>query len=577
MDEVAQVREKIDIIALIGEVVQLKKAGRNFKGLCPFHSEKSPSFMVSPERQIWHCFGCSLGGSVFDFVMEQEHIEFGEALRLLAKRAGVILQTRGIDSGLSAKKERLYQLNCLAMEFYHYILTHHKAGEKALAYVRGRQINDKIIETFRLGFAPHQRDALVSYLIRKKHFVPEELLEAGVATQSGRQTVDFFWNRLMFPLYDHRENVVGFSGRILDLIANGPKYINTRETLLYHKGETFYGMQVTKDAIMKTKQAILLEGEFDVLSCFQAGITNVLAVKGTALTPMQVNLLARYAEKITICFDGDHAGQEAIKRSIPLIDKKNLQTTVVVIPGSKDPDEALKTNELGFKQALKHDVSVYDYLFDQAIASADGKTAEGKRQIADSFLPTLASIENMIIREHYLKKLSSVIDTTYENLLKEVDRLDRPNIQESVAKEPEKRTREEVLEEYLASLMVQSDDVTQAVTLGIDVLAGSMGKERAYQKIIYHLIEQKVAKTQLPDELMHVYHKSLLFPLPKLSQESLLAEIKKTALQLRGLYLRAKIKQLSEQTKEKERDGDRQAVSTLQITLNETTKQLQDE
>jgi len=587
MDEVGVVREKIDVVALIGETVQLKKAGKNFKGLCPFHNEKSPSFMVSPDRQIWHCFGCQKGGTVFDFVMEQEHIEFGEALRLLAKRAGVTLQTRGVNSGLSEKKERLYQLNSLAMEYYHYILTQHKAGKKALEYVQARGIKDKVISTFRLGFAPHQRDALTSYLIKKKHFTPEELIEAGIATQSGRSVVDFFWNRLIFPLYDHRENVVGFSGRILDNGALGPKYINTRETIIYHKGETFYGIHVTKDSIQKAKQAILVEGEFDVISCFQAGIPNVLAVKGTALTPMQVTLLARYAEKITICFDGDHAGQDAIKRSIPLIDKKNLQTTVVLIPGSKDPDEALKTNELMFKQALKHDVSVYDYLFDQAVSSADVKTAEGKREIADSFLPTLASIENMIIREHYLKKLSGIIDTSYENLVKEIDRLSRPiQAKEGMVTESEKRTREEILEEYLVSLILQSDEPRKAVDVSVQMLAGSIGKERAYQKIIYQLIEfvqdlqatfdHTTFSTSLPDELRSMYNKSLLFPLPKLSKETFLTEVRKTAQQLRELYLRSKIKRLGEQIKQKEKEGDSEAVHTLQISFNEAAKLLQD-
>lgn len=587
MDEVALVREKIDVVSLIGETVQLKKAGKNFRGLCPFHSEKSPSFMVSPERQIWHCFGCQKGGTVFDFVMEQEHIEFGEALRILAKRAGVTLQTRGANVGLSEKRERLYQLNTLAMEFYHYILMKHKAGQKALEYVRNRKINDKVIETFRLGFAPHQRDALTTFLIKKKHFTSAELIEAGVSIQSERSVVDFFWNRLMFPLYDHRGNIVGFSGRILEENARGPKYINTRETLLYHKGETFYGIQVTKDAIQKTKQAILVEGEFDVISCFQAGIPNVLAVKGTALTPMQVTLLSRYAEKITICFDGDHAGQEAIKRSIPLIDKKNLQTTVVIIPGSKDPDEALKTNELSFKQALKHDVSVYDYLFDQAVASADATTAEGKREIADSFLPTLASIENMIIREHYLKKLSVLIDTSYENLTREIERLGQPNqTKVGVVTEPEKRSREEILEEYLTSLIVQSDDPKKAVTTSIEILANSMGKERAYQKIIYQLIEFSQTfqnafdhtsfSAKLPHELMPLYNKSLLFPLPKLTAEAFLAEVRKTALQLRELYLRTKIKQLSEQIKQKEQEGNTEAVHHLQLSFNEAAKLLQE-
>ncbi|HUD44414.1 MAG TPA: DNA primase [Patescibacteria group bacterium] len=588
MDEVALIREKIDIVSLIGETVQLKKTGRNFKGLCPFHGEKSPSFIVSPERQIWHCFGCQAGGDAYSFVMEQEKIEFPEALRLLAKRVGVTLQNRGISTGLAAKKERLYEANSLAVEFYHYLLTKHAAGKKALEYVQGRKINDKVIETFRLGFAPNQRDSLVNYLMKKKKFTAEELLDAGLAVQYGRQLRDFFWNRLIFPLYDHRENIVGFSGRILTVQSNGPKYINTRETLIYHKGETFFGIQVTKESIKKEKQAILVEGEFDVISCFQAGVTNVLAVKGTALTPMQVNLLARYADKITICFDGDKAGQEAMKRSIPIIDQKNLKTTVAVIPGSKDPDEAIKTNELAFKQALKKDISVYDYLFDQAISSADPDSAEGKRMIAGTFLPVLASIGNLIIREHYLKKLSKAIDTSEDNLQKEIERSVMPEqakvVSEAVA---EKRTREEVLEEYLVSLILQSEDPKSTLEKSVLVLSNSMAKERAYQKIFSFLLDYSTAAkgvfdqaqfgTQLSAELLHAYNKSLLFPLPKLSKEMYLAEVQKTAEQLRELYLRSKIKILSEEMKRKEAEGKMEELEQLQKEFIEATTILQNE
>ncbi len=587
MDDVALVREKIDLVALIGETVSLKRAGKNFKGLCPFHSEKSPSFMVSPERQIWHCFGCQKGGDCFSFIMEQEHIEFVEALRILAKRAGIELQQSPIATGIAAKKERLYEANKLALDFYHYLLTEHKSGAQAREYLNTRKMGEKIWQTFKLGFAPDQRDALTNYLLKRKHFKLEELLEVGLSTRTRSGVIDFFWNRLMFPLYDHRDNVVGFAGRLLIPSDHGPKYINTKETLIYHKGQTFFAIQVTKEHLRKTNQAILVEGEFDALTCFQAGITNVLAVKGTALTEQQVTLLSRYVNKVTMCFDGDSAGQEAIKRSIPLLEKKNLQTTVVIIPNGKDPDEAIKNNELGFKQALKHDIPVYDYLFDESIKGQDKASAQGKRNIVESFLPVVATIENSVVREHYLKKLSAALDTSYESLNREIERIERPlETQKGEIVQSEKQTRQERLEEYLVSLIVQHDDPKTAVLQIITALDSSLNNERAYQKIIFHLLtfvktlqqamfDHEVFLHHLPEELTTIYNKSLLFPLPKLTPEDYLVEISKTAGQLKEMYLRERIQELGKQIKQKEAEDKLEEVEQLEAESVEITKQLQ--
>lgn len=427
MDQVSQIREKIDIVAFISEFIPLRKMGRNFKANCPFHGEKTPSFVVSPERQIWHCFGCGKGGDVYTFLMEYERLEFPEALRMLAKRVGVELVTRGQSSELTTQKERLYQINSLAKEYYHYVLTKHSAGKHALEYLKNRGVSQKIIETFMLGFAPG-RNALTKYLISKKKFAVEDLVASGVAFQKGRDTIDFFRGRLIFPLIDHRDNVTGFAGRILDKNETTSKYINTRETLIYHKGEQFYGLHITKDAIRKANQAIIVEGEFDVISCFENGITNVVAVKGTALTESQVNLLGRFAQKITFCFDGDKAGQEAIKRSLTVVEKKGLTPTVIEIPGAKDPDEALQTNSGLFKKAVREDIGIYDYLFAKTLADVDVQTIEGKKQFSDTLLPVIAAIKNEIIKEHYLKKISSELEISYESIVKEIDKLQQPRL-----------------------------------------------------------------------------------------------------------------------------------------------------
>ncbi|MBI5045313.1 MAG: DNA primase [Candidatus Levybacteria bacterium] len=576
MDQVAQIREKIDIVSFLAEYMTVSKAGRNFRALCPFHNEKSPSFMISPERQVWHCFGCGKGGDIYTFLMDYEHIEFPEALRVLAKRAGVELIESKAQAGMSSKKERLYSLNALAAEYYHYILTKHKVGGKAREYLLERGLSEKIINTFQLGFAPNTKTSLTTYLIRKKKYTIEDLAEAGLIFQRGRDAIDFFRGRLMFPLVDHRDNVVGFSGRVLDKDVKTSKYINTRETLIYHKGEGFYGLNITKDAIRKAGQAILMEGEFDVISSFQEGVSNVIAVKGTALTPEQVNLIGRYAQKISFCFDGDKAGQDAIKRSLPLVEKKNLKATIILLPNGKDPDDAIKQNPTGYKLAVKKDIGVYDYLFDQALLSGDIASAEGKKAVADAFLPVIASMTNEIIKEHYLRKLSLSLETTYESISKELERQQKAVLKEKVPTPPppiRKQSREEMLEDYLISLIMQFQAPNAALEKIFSILSPTNESEKAYQKILIHMVEyfkkheafdQKLFSGSLPPELVFSYNKSLLFPLPPLlTSEAYLREIEKVARQIRELYLRERLKIVGADLAKKEKEEDNEAVEAL--------------
>ena len=565
MDQVAQIREKIDIVSFISEFIPLKKAGRNFKANCPFHGEKTPSFVVSPERQIWHCFGCGKGGDVYTFLMEYERLEFPEALRTLAKRAGIELKTQEKNSNLATQKERLYQINSLTKEFYHYVLTQHPAGKHALEYLKNRGVSDKVIETFRLGFAP-TRNALIKYLLSKKKFVREDLVASGVAFQKGYDTVDFFRGRLMFPLIDHRDNVVGFAGRILDNNTNTSKYINTRETLIYHKGEQFYGLNITKDAIRRENQAIIVEGEFDVISCFENGVANVVAVKGTALTEAQVNLLGRFAQKITFCFDGDKAGQEAIKRSLAVVEKKGLTPTVIEILGGKDPDESLKKEPGLFKKAVKEDSNIYDYLFSKTLTAVDITSVSGKKEFADQILPVIAPIKNEIIKEHYIKKISTELDTSYESIVKELEKIQQPRLkqaQQTTTKQ--KRSKEELLEEYLLALILQSSMPKKTLADAMEVLSEVMPKERAYHKIMDHLLshfqrqegfDSNSFGNGLPQELVSIYDTSFLVALPHfLDEEHAEEEVKKTSQQLKRLYIQKMLKELAVEIKQKEKEG----------------------
>lgn len=574
MDEVARIREKIDIVSLLQEYIPLKKAGRNFKANCPFHNEKTPSFMVNPERQIWKCFGCQKGGDIYSFLMEYERLEFPEALRILAKRAGIELTSRPVDAAQRTQKEKIYAINALASEYYHYILTKHKVGKKAGEYLKDRGVTPKLIDTFILGFAPGSGGSLSNYLLKKKHFFPQDLYDAGLAFNYSGRTRDFFRDRLIFPLIDHRDNTVGFAGRLLDKNATTAKYINTRDTLVYHKGEHVFGLNITKDAIRKANQVILCEGEFDVISCFHHGISNVVGIKGTALTESQVNLLKRFADKITFCFDGDKAGQEAIIRSLPIVEKKDLAVSVIEIPAGKDPDEALSKDPGLFKKAVREDQPAYDYLLAKAIGTYSTDSAEGKKQITDQLLPLFSNIKNEIIKEHYLKKIATLLETSYESIVRETQRLtskEKTNIPKIPTAPP--RSKEEAMEEYLLSLIIQSDNPRAVLEKALAILSDSLSKDRARQKILYHLLDHlngadsfdnKKFISILPSELIESYDTSLLYPLPHFEdQTKLIEEVAKIASKLRITYIHHQMKTLAKEIKLKEQEGLESEVEDL--------------
>lgn len=589
MDQVAQVRAKTDIVTLINEFVPLKKTGQNFKANCPFHGEKTPSFVVSPQRQIWHCFGCSRGGDCFSFLMQYENLEFPEALRMLAQRAGIQLVQTAFQTGVSSKKEIIYTVNRQAMEFYHYVLTMHPAGKKALAYVREeRKISDKVLKTFMVGFAPSGGNVLVRYLLTKKKHKVDDLIEAGIAVRKSSGMSDFFANRLMFPLFDHRGNVEGFSGRLLDNQPSSPKYVNTRETLVYHKGNVFFGLNIAKDEIKAEKRAIVMEGEFDVMSSFQEGIGNAVAVKGSALTEQQTNLIARFCEKVGLCFDTDMAGQDAIIRSIPHLEKKGLTITVIVPPNGKDPDEVLHTDPALFKQAVKHDIPVYDYLLEKIVGHIDATTAEGKKRATNVVLPFLHAIENEVVKEHYLKKLAHMLDTSYESVVRQEARLAVHGGEESMLKMvKDKRPRREVLEEYVLGLILQSKTPRLSFVNFVAKHDVPLFSIPSYEKLVSYLslyfeknneFDLNSFLKDVPPELFSSFDRCFLLPLPVFADDVVYQkEIEKVVKDLRVISLREEIKHVGEQIQKKEKeDLSQEALEKLQSRFSELAKMLKD-
>jgi len=423
-DQVEEIKRKTDIVGVIGTYVALKKAGRHHKGLCPFHAEKTPSFMVNEEMGLYKCFGCGAGGDVIKFLMEIEGIEFREALERLAEKAGVKLISRRSED--SDERTKMLAVMDLTARYYHWLLVEGKAGAGARAYLKERKINDKLIETFNLGFAMPSWDGLINYLVKKKGYKEDLLERVGLVSRKnqGSGVYDKFRGRIMFPLQDTGGKVVGFTGRILPSLAkeDEPKYMNSPETILYHKGRMLYGFFQAKKAIRENKRAVLVEGQMDCISSFAAGVTETVAVGGTALTEDQVEMLARLADKIYLSMDADEAGNAAMKRSVELAEKRGLSIKVVQIEGGKDPDEIARNSATKWKEMVENSMDVYEYVMERAFKKNDSEKIDGVKKITEEVIPYLAKIQNNIVRERWAKKLAERLGVETKGVMGEIEK-----------------------------------------------------------------------------------------------------------------------------------------------------------
>ncbi len=457
-----EVKKKIDIVELIGATIPLKKVGRNFKGLCPFHQEKTPSFIVSPERQIWHCFGsCGEGGDAIQFAMKWNTITFSEALQELADKAGVQLKKVDFEDKEWSKKQRLLKINLLIAEYYEYLLQKTPYGEKAREYLANRKITLVTAKKFRIGYAPSSWNSLITFLQKKKYFL-DEMHEVGVTVKNSQgHSYDRFRGRLMFPINDVRGNIIGFSGRLLEKTAQEAKYINTPETLLYHKRETLYGIHLAKDAIKKENNVLIVEGEFDVISPYQQGIEHIVAIKGSAVTRDQLMLLKRYTSRITLALDMDAAGEEAIKRAIEESEELDLETNVVQFNQGKDPDEFVRTDPVAFKKAVQKPISLYDFVIHYAFNKYPGNDAYAKKKVGDEVVPFLTAMRNPIVKSYYIKKLATLLQISEESIQELMKRVKIKKLAKrpfaKTQQSPTVKTRDEVLQKYLVSMLFQSD------------------------------------------------------------------------------------------------------------------------
>ncbi len=413
MDAVEEIKSRLSIEDVVGEYVQLKRAGRNFKGLSPFSNEKTASFMVSPEKQIWHDFSSAKGGNMFSFVMEMEGLDFKETLELLARKAGVDLsQYQNNRTGSNIKiKERLYEALELAAKFYQ---IHFSKNKTALDYVlKKRAFSKDTALLFRLGYAPADGSALTDFL-KKKGFSDKELQQAGLAVRGYDAIRDMFRGRLMIPLQDPQGRIIGFTARILNDEPNAPKYINTPQTLLYDKGRHVYGLHLAKEAIRTHKYSVVVEGNLDVIASHQAKVTQVVATAGTAVTQMHLKALSRFSSDIRLAFDQDSAGQAAAERAIPIASKVGASLSIIDIPSGKDPDELIKKDPKLWEAAIDKRQYALDWLIDRYVGQLDLKSATGKRQFSDILIDVVKQLDDSVEQDHYLRRIADTIDVSIE-------------------------------------------------------------------------------------------------------------------------------------------------------------------
>ena len=458
-DQIEEVKQKTDIVTVISEYITLKKAGRNYKALCPFHGEKTPSFMVSPELQIYKCFGCGESGDVFSFLEKYDGMEFGEALRYLADKAGVRLTQ--VREGEYGQKQRFYELNKLVSKFYNYLLLNHYSGKEALKYLtRERGLKMDTLKKFKLGFSPEKENILSNFL--KKHSYGEgEYVKSGLLYK-GKGWIDRFAGRVIFPLSDHRGNIIGFAGRILPKDDKGDKakYINSPETPVYHKSRVLYGLDIAKGEIKNKKNIVVVEGELDMISAYQAGVKNVVAIKGSALTDEQVSLINRFADRMILALDTDFAGDAAARRGITNAFGTGLEIKVATFPGYKDPDEFARKNPEGLAKSLEQSVSIWDFFIDSTFSKFNEKTGDGKAKISREIVPVLSSIPDRIVQSHYITKVAQKLGVPTSAVSEEVLKA-KPSLvskeEKSLAEVSERKSEREVSEDRLMVLLFQSD------------------------------------------------------------------------------------------------------------------------
>ncbi|PIU78004.1 MAG: DNA primase [Candidatus Moranbacteria bacterium CG_4_10_14_3_um_filter_44_15] len=596
--DVEEIKNRIDIVDLVGEYIRLTKAGSNWKALCPFHNEKTPSFMVSEERKSFHCFGCSKGGDIFTFVMEMEGIGFREALEQLAQKAGITLKKREArDEKLESSKKKLFEILELATKWYEKNLWEGRGKEKILNYLHERGLNDGTIKKFRLGYAPDGWRNLLEFLLKKNYDIADISKTGILVEKDSAQKIqntqyeiqdtkyyDRFRDRIMFPIQDIMGRVVGFSARV----APGgdektAKYINTSQTELYDKSKILYGLHLAKTEIKKRDEAILVEGNMDVIASHQAGFGNTIAVSGTALAPEQVKTIKRYTENLKIGFDMDVAGQEAAKRSIRICLGSELDVKIILLDGGKDAADVIRENPKLWREAVERAESILDYYFKDAFSRYDAKSPVGKKKIARELLNVIKDVANPVEQAHWIRVLSEKLETG-EKVLSEVIRKVKSEKKEAVSPEKQKTAGaggQSVLTKRMIGIFAAFPKECRREIEKVSISDFQGEKEK---KIISAIKEKRenasleALKAVFPDYETEKFLDEAVFEAEvefgDLSGLDPAEELKKSLKRLKSENMKRKIVGIAQDIKAAEKSGDRKKVKELMGEFQNLTSML---
>lgn len=612
-----EIKSRLDIVDLIQEYTPLKQSGANFKALCPFHSEKTPSFMVSREKQFFKCFGCGLGGDIFTFLQKMENIEFPEALKILADKAGVRLRYQSYDPQFQNLKTRLYNLLQVVTDFYHDQFLNSPAARRAREYlINTRGLNKNTLVEFQIGYAPESWD-VTSKFLKSKGFSDNEIRQSGLVVDKstlgpdGRSYYDRFRDRIMFPIHDYHGNIIGFTGRTLKSDEEA-KYINTPQTIIYNKSQVLYGLHKAKIAIKELARrspigfdrgeggqalfVILVEGNMDVIASYQAGVKNVVASSGTSLTLDQIRILKRYTQNLALAFDMDAAGIAAAERGIELAWHEGMSVKVIILPsGIKDPDELIKKSKAAWQEAVDKRINFMDYLLEINMVGQDLTNVDVKRSVTQKIIPWLAKLANPIEQDHYLKVLASKLNVS-ENSLREAlskirSRRDAVN-RVSTNQTPDinqKINKYEIVSQRLLALILYSPEYIKATIDRLPPELIEQSFQEFYKEIIFYYTksDEFSAKGGIDDfyEQLKAERKDLAFVFDtlKLLAESEFINFSPTDLNkefnltinfLKKENISERLKKIEQEIKSAEQAGEWEKVDELMREFSKLSREL---
>lgn len=592
MTSAEEVKSKLDIVEIIQEYLPLKKRGASYFALCPFHNEKTPSFHISRERQFYKCFGCGEGGDVFAFVQKMEGMDFLEALRHLAEKAGVKIEK--FDPKVYSQKNKLFDLIDLAARYYHEVLLRSHGAEEARAYLKKRGLAEFTVDIFNLGFAPSGWDTMLNFLVSKK-YSPKEIFDAGLAVKKerGEGYYDRFRSRIMFPIHDEHGRTVGFTARLLPSEEKDPKaggkYINTPQTEIYNKSRVLYGLDLAKREIKNQNLAILVEGNMDVISCHEIGMKNVVAASGTALTFEQVALLKRFTENIAVSFDMDKAGELAAEKGIGLLLESGMNIRVITLPAGagKDPDEAVKKNSEVWKKAVEDALPVMEYLFLRAETRFGRADGEARKNFGKMVLPYIVKISDKIEQTFWIQKLAAVLQVPEEVLLEYLKKNPLKSESETVktASVPPGNRYELLTRRLLSLIFIAPQNFEFVIDRVTPTMLGSDAGRRLYEAAIllynsmgtlqYPVLKQKLQESGSSAGLLDSLERLIMegeaefgaLEAP-LAQKEMLAAVR----DLREFYFKEERKNLTRELQAAESSGEEERAKEIFYKIQELHK-----